>query len=175
MKRSTIVLISLFGIAALTTLPWSGSASATSSKGRPYLEATRGVVVSTTPNQITTSGIVRGTPIAYGRSSGTSASSGPPPPCSSGTAPGSGSNTTAAQSGGLVFLSYTGSVCLSSSTTVSGTYSFTGTFTINGGTGRFAGATGGGTLAASFTLYARPQGSQGPLVSHARGRIFLLS
>ncbi len=47
----------------------------------------------------------------------------------------------------------------------------TGTFTINGGTGKFAGATGGGTTDSTLTLHATPLGSHGPFVPHRLGTI----
>ena len=145
-------------------------------KGRPYLETTRSVIVSTSQNEIMSSGIVRGTPITYGTSTGQATASSTPPACSSGDpgSPASGTSTVVAKDGDTIFISYAGTVCQSTASPTSDSYAFTGTFTINGGSGRFSGASGGGTLATTFTLYATPQGSQGPGLTHARGTIFLV-
>ena len=50
---------------------------------------------------------------------------------------------------------------------------FNGTFTITGGTGPFANATGSGRLYSIITLYPAGNGTQGPFISLALGAIRL--
>jgi hypothetical protein len=164
-------------LGVLTASIGAGAASATPRPGRaePYREVTRSVIVSTAQNMTTSSGQVTGTPIVHGTGSGSQAAGTTPPLCGSGPgSPTSGTTTTVAKNGNIIFTAFTGTVCQSGSTPTSGTYLLTGTFTITGGTGRFADATGGGTLTSKITLHPTPQGSQGPAVSHARGTIDLM-
>jgi hypothetical protein len=78
-----------------------------------------------------------------------------------------------ANNGDNLYDTFSGTVCVSSSTPSSTSYMVTATFTITGGTGRFLGATGGGSLSAVATLFQTPQGSQGPFTSHSNGSIQL--
>jgi hypothetical protein len=159
---------------ALCVLPESAAAAPSGGKVKAYVEESRGVIISTSPNFVTSSSRIHGTLIAHGTSSGTQMAASTPPPCSTGTTSISGSTTAVAdKTGDNLYNTYTGTVCVSSSTASSTTYLVTATSTYTGGTGRFAGATGGGTFTATATLYATPQGSQGPFISRGRGTIDL--
>jgi hypothetical protein len=172
-KLITVGLAGLIGLGAL-----AGTASAGAEPGRvttkPYREVTRSVIVSTSQNVTSSSGLVTGTPIRHGTGSGSQAAMSTPPPCDSGPgSPTSGTTTTVGRNGEIIFTSFTGTVCESGSTPTSGTFSLTATFTITGGTGRFSGASGGGSLRSTVTLHPTPQGSQGPALSRSRGTIIL--
>jgi hypothetical protein len=153
-----------------------GTTAAHAARGpvtRSYRERSVGVIVSTSQNFTSTSGRVSGTPISRGTGSGTQAAGAAPPVCAIGSTSVSGSTTTVAANGDILDSSFSGSVCESVVTPTSGTYVVTATFTITGGTGRFAGATGGGTLSSTAVLHETPFGSQGPVLSHSLGTITL--
>jgi hypothetical protein len=133
-----------------------------------------GTITSVVQNQTTSSGTVRGRLLGHGSFSASEVTASNPTPCSSGPgSPASGSNRDTAANGDVLTTSFTGTVCQSASTPTSATDQFTGKFTITGGTGRFANATGGGTVRATATLNATPQGSAGPLTYVDIGRIRL--
>jgi hypothetical protein len=157
------------------TLVATTATPAQAAKGpvKTYRERVVGTIISTSQNVTSTAGRINGTPIARGTTSGMQSAGTTPPPCSVGSSPASGTSTLVAYDGDNLYSSFTGSVCESQSTSNSGTYTLTGTFTIDGGTGKFAGATGSGTTDSTLTLHATPQGSQGPFVSHSLGTITL--
>ncbi len=130
--------------------------------------------MSVVQNQTTSSGTVRGRLLGRGRFNATEVTTSNPTPCSSGPgSPASGSNMDTAANGDVLTTSFTGTVCQSASTPTSATDQFTGQFTITGGTGRFANATGGGTVTATATLSATAQGSAGPITYRDIGTIRL--
>ena len=154
-----------------------GATAAHAARGpvtKAYRERSVGVIISTAQNLTSTSGRVNGTPISHGTASGTQAAAANPPSCTFGSTSVSGSTITVASSGDILDSSFSGSVCESAATPTSGTYVVTATFTITGGTGRFAGATGGGALNSTAVLHAVPFGSQGPVLSHSQGTITLV-
>ena len=173
MKRVVICLGSIvFGLVLLgaTAMP------AEAAKGpvtATYRERVVGTIVSTSQNFTSSAGRMNGSPIHRGTTSGLQSAASTPPPCTAGSSQASGTTTIVAANGDNLYTSFTARVCESQSTSNSGTYTLTGTFTITGGTGKFAGATGGGTTNSTLTLYATPQGSQGPFVSHSLGTITL--
>ena len=61
-------------------------------------------------------------------------------------APATGSSTLTAANGATLTFSQTGTVCEVGKSSPNVAHTFTGTYTITGGTGRFAGATGSGTI-----------------------------
>ncbi|HUZ16539.1 MAG TPA: hypothetical protein VMU72_10260 [Gaiellaceae bacterium] len=61
-------------------------------------------------------------------------------------APATGTGTITAANGDKLYQSETGTVCEVGASTPTASHTFTGTYTNTGGTGRFAGATGGGTV-----------------------------
>ncbi len=162
---------------ALTVFASPSMATGASPRTKTFVEDSKGVVVSTTPNLVTTSARVHGTLIAHGTATGsqtTQTNQPAAPPCSVGTSPVSGTTITVGNAkGDNLYDSYTGSVCMTSSTSNSASYIETATETFTGGTGKFANATGSGTLIAVATLFASPQGSQGPFTAHATGTIQL--
>ena len=162
----TIVGLLVLGAAAIP-------AQAAKGPVKTYRERVVGTIVSTSQNVTSSAGRINGTPIAQGTTSGMQAAGSTPPLCTVGNSPASGTSTLVASNGDNLYTSFTGTVCQSESTSNSGTYMLTGTFTIDGGTGKFAGATGGGTTDSTLTLHATPQGSQGPFVSHSLGTITL--
>jgi hypothetical protein len=168
-KRLVIVAVSGMSIFA----PIAG-ASASGVAHRYFVRGT-GTTVSFNDNQSTFSGTVRGTFIGRGTFSGSSFTTGGRPPC--GTGPGSpttGTVVTTASSGDTLTTTFSGTLCTFASTPTSNTYKLTARFEISGGTGRFAGATGQGTLHATTTLSAAPGGGlEGPLVYEDRGIIRL--
>src|ERR1700730_2234624 len=85
-------------------------------KTKPYTEAAKGVVVSTTPNFTTTAARVNGSPIKHGTSSGSTAGSSPPPCSMSAGSPITGSTTTVANNGDNRYNTFSGTVCQSSAT-----------------------------------------------------------
>jgi hypothetical protein len=141
---------------------------------QPFRVSASGTIVSLVQNQTTSSGSVRGTLLGNGNFSAIEVTATNPTPCSSGPgSPASGSNTDTAANGDVLNTSFTGTVCQSASTATSATDQFTGQFTITGGTGRFANATGGGTVHATAMLSATAQGSEGPITYVDTGTIRL--
>lgn len=138
-----------------------------------YRERVVGTIVSTSEDVTNSAGRINGSPIRRGTTSGLQSAAGSPPPCTAGSGQASGTSTVVAANGNNLYTSFTGRVCESQSTSDSATYTSTGSFTVNGGTGKFAGATGSGTTDSTLTLYATPQGSQGPFISHSLGTITL--
>jgi hypothetical protein len=172
MRRALICLC--FGVVALPVLGGMSAAAPASVKSIAYVEATKGVIVSTTPNAVSSYAREHGTLIAHGTATGAQSSASAPPPCSTGSVPVSGSVTRVANANGdNLYDSTSGTVCLLSSTPTANTYFESATDTFTGGTGRFAGATGGGPFTATATLFATPQGSQGPFTAHHSGTIQL--
>jgi len=162
----TVVTLALL---EATTVP----AMAAKGPVRTYRERVVGTIVSTSQNFTSASGRMNGSPIARGTTSGMQAAGATPPLCTAGSSPASGTSTVVAPNGDNLYTSFSGTVCESQVSSNSGTYQLTATFTINGGTGRFTGATGGGATESTLTLFATPQGSQGPFVFHSLGTITL--
>lgn len=80
-----------------------------------------------------------------------------PPPCEFGTEPDSVSLDLTAANGDVAFMNIAQNICQSGT---SQTYDATGTYTIAGGTGRFANATGSGTTSSQTTFPgSSPSGS----------------
>lgn len=154
---------------------FSGAATASAGgKSKAYVEDSKGVAISMTPNVASSSARDHGTLMAHGTASGVLSAASSPPPCSMGSVPDSGSITRVANaSGDNPYDSIVGTVCLLSSSPTGNTYFVSATDTFTGGTGRFAGATGGGPFTAIATLFPTPQGSQGPLTAHHSGTIHL--
>jgi hypothetical protein len=171
--RRTLFSLSL-SIVALLVVSGTAAATPASGKTKAYVEDSKGVVVSMTPNVASSSAREHGTLIAHGTATGVLNAASAPPPCSTGSVPDSGSITRVANaSGDNLYDSIVGTVCLLSSTPTSNTFFVSATDTFTGGTGRFAGATGGGTFTAVATLFPTPQGSQGPFTAHHSGIIQL--
>jgi len=174
--RRVLVCVCLAAM-AFTVLASPSMATAAGPRTKTYVENAKGVVVSTTANFVTTSARVHGTLIGHGTATGsqtTQTNQPAAPPCSVGTSPVSGTVITVANGNGdNLYDSYSGTVCMTSSTSNSATYIESATETFTGGTGRFANATGSGTITAVATLFASPQGSQGPFMSYATGTIQL--
>lgn len=166
-----------FSAVTLTVFASPSMMAAAAARTTSFVEVSRGVIVSTTANFVMTSARVHGTLVAHGTATGSQTTqTGQPtaPPCSVGTAPVSGTTITVANDNGdNLYDSYTGTVCITSSTPNSASYIEKATETFTGGTGRFANATGSGTLTAVGTLFSSPQGSQGPFSAHATGTIQL--
>lgn len=140
----------------------------------PYVTFTQGIISSTVQNVTTSSGREVGTPLGAATTSGSQVATSAPLPC--GVSPAStdsGTTLAVATNGKAIDTSYTGTVCVSASTSSYTRYVFNGTFTITGGTGPFSNATGGGRLYSIVTLYPTGDGTQGPLLSLAVGTIRL--
>jgi hypothetical protein len=168
-KRFAAVVV-LGALSAFTGIAVASASGATP----PFSAHGSGTAVSVVQNQTTQTGTVMGTLIGRGSFSGSEAAANAPPPCGSGPgAPATGSNTTTAANGDLLYTTNAGTLCVSASNSTSTTYQLTARFTITGGTGRFAGASGGGTTSATATLSATAQGSHGPVVYMQRGTIDL--
>jgi hypothetical protein len=168
-KRFAAVVV-LGALSAFTGIAVAGASGA----APPFSARGSGTAVSVTQNQTTQTGTVTGAFIGRGGFSGSEAAASTPPPCGSGAgASATGSNTTTAANGDLLYTTNSGNVCVSATSSTSTTYQLTARFTITGGTGRFAGASGGGTTNAIVTLSASAQGSEGPVVYEQHGTIHL--
>jgi hypothetical protein len=175
MKRVLICLCCLLvGLIFLEATAGPAQAAKKSDATHTYRERVIGTIVSTTQNVTSSSGRINGSAITRGTTSGMQAAGSTPPLCTVGSSLASGTSTLVAYNGDNLYTSFTGTVCESQSTSNSATYVLTGTYTINGGTGRFTGATGSGTTDSTLTLHPTPQGSQGPFVSHSLGTITLI-
>ncbi len=108
-------------------------------------------------NTMFSQGSAHGTYLGHGATSGSFALTGPISACAGGTDPHNtqGSNTFTASDGATITVSTSGNTCQSGPTTFAGT----ATYTITGGTGRFVGATGRGTVVTHTTL---PDGVTNP-------------
>lgn len=171
--RRTCIL-TVVAVLGLTFFGGAASAAPTVSKVRPYVEIGSGTITSTVQDETTSVGQVFGTPVVRGTTSGSQVAASPPPPCGPGAgSPVTGSVTTTASNGSQLTFSSSGTVCVSATTSTYTRYRVAATVTVTGGTGEFAGATGGGKQYSVVTLYPTTYGTQGPFTSFLFGSIQL--
>lgn len=133
-------LVGAFGLLSL-----AGTASAdTNGTNLPFSASGSGSIFESGPFG-SLSGTVRGLHIGVGSFSGNVFTGSLPPPCDVGSIGNGGSIQLTAANGDILYTEFSSSVCQSESTQ---TYDATGTYTIDGGTGRFLNATGSGTYTA---------------------------
>jgi len=171
--RRTCIL-TVVAVLGLTFFEGTASATPTGWKVAPYVEIGSGTITSTVQDVTTSVGKVFGTPVFRGTTSGSQVAASPPPPCGPGAgSPVTGSVTTTASTGSQLTFSLSGTVCVSATTSSYTRYLVTATVTITGGSGEFAGATGGGKQYSVVTLYPTAYGTQGPFASFLYGTIRL--
>ena len=160
MRRACILTV--VAVLGLTFFEGTASATATGWKVVPYVEIGSGTITSTAQDVTTSVGKVFGTPIFQGTTSGSQEAASPPPPCALGAgSPVTGSVTTTASNGSQLTFSLNGTVCVSATTSSYTRYLVNATVTITGGSGEFAGATGGGkqySVVISIRLHPAPRG-----------------
>jgi hypothetical protein len=169
-------ILTVLAVLGLTFLEGTASATATATgwKVAPYVEIGSGTITSTVQDVTTSVGKVFGTPVFRGTTSGSQEAASPPPPCGPGAgSPVTGSVTTTASNGSQLTFSLSGTVCVSATTSSYTRYFVNATVTIMGGSGEFAGATGGGKQYSVVTLYPTTYGTQGPFTSFLYGIIRL--
>ena len=131
----------------------AGTASAdTNASNLPFRVSGSGSIFQSGPSG-SLSGTVHGLHIGAGSFSGNVFTGSYPPPCDEGGIGNGGSTQLTAANGDILYTEFSQSVCQSGSTQ---TYEGTGTYTIDGGTGRFENATGSGTETAEAVF---PDGS----------------
>jgi hypothetical protein len=130
-------LAAAFGLAVVTLFCASGAAGAA-----PFKATGSGTVSGA--GRTTFAGTVQASHLGRGTFSGIEFTPLFPPLCSSGSGtPTSGSNALTAANGDVLQTEFSGTVCQSAPFTDA--FDLTATYTITGGTGRFANATGTGT------------------------------
>ena len=111
-----------------------------------------------------------GTHMGTGTASGSSFVAGFPPACGSGTTPTSSSLDLTAANGDILFTETTSQVCQSGAPA---SFVSTGTYTITGGTGRFADATGSGKASSTSVFPGNPTFATGTFTFTDSGTISL--
>ena len=140
----------------------------------PYVTFTQGIISSTVQNVTTSSGREVGTPLGATTTNGSQVATNTPLPC--GVSPASmdsGTTVAVAANGKTIDTSYTGTVCVSASTSSCTRYVFMALLRSRAVPVPFSNATGGGRLYSIVTLYPTGDGTQGPLLSLAVGTIRL--
>jgi hypothetical protein len=171
--RRTCILV-LVAVVGVTFFESAASATPSGRKVVPYVELGSGTITSTVQDVTSSVGTVVGTPVVRGTTSGSEVAASPPPPCgpNAGSAV-TGSVTTTASNGSQLNFSLSGTVCQAATTSSYTRYLVRSTVTVTGGTGEFAGATGGGKQDSVVTLYPTSDGTQGPFTSFLYGMIRL--
>jgi hypothetical protein len=136
MKKFAVV-----GLVAGFSLQGGPAVAATHGTNLPFRASGSGTIFESGA-QGTLSGTTRGLHIGAGKFSGSVFTSSFPPPCGTGTLVDTISLDLTAANGDVVSMSIVQNICQAGTTQ---TYDATGTYTIDGGTGRFMNATGSGT------------------------------
>jgi hypothetical protein len=131
----------VFGLLAGLWLQTGSAAADAHGTNLPFRASGSGTIFESGPSG-SVNGTSTGLHVGAGQFSGGSFTFSFPPPCGFGTEQGDLSLNLTAANGDEVFLTIVQNLCQSGT---SQTYDGTGTYSVDGGTGRFANATGGGT------------------------------
>ncbi len=133
--------LAFVGLMAGFWLPTSSAAADTNGTNLPFMSSGSGTIVESGPNG-SLSGSSSGLHMGAGEFIGSAFTFFLPPPCQFGTVGDSVSLDLTAANGDNLLVDINQNICQSGTNQ---TYTATGTYTIEGGTGRFANATGSGT------------------------------